>query len=90
MAFCYIVSINPLREAGLIAFRHPQEVFAGATHLTDLFLQIRVNGDVAMASAERDIEQAICIILETAPGERAMRPDFLLSTSRIGLPFQQR
>lgn len=37
----------------------------------------RVSGaDVALASGERDIEQAIRIILETAPGERVMRPDF--------------
>jgi hypothetical protein len=29
-----------------------------------------------MVAAETDIEQAIGIILATAPGERAMRPDF--------------
>lgn len=33
-------------------------------------------GNVAMVSLEEDIRQAIRIILETAPGERAMRPDF--------------
>lgn len=33
-------------------------------------------GDVAMVAAEKDIEQAIRILLETAPGERRMRPDF--------------
>ena len=33
-------------------------------------------GDVAMAEHEEDIRQAIQIILGTAPGERAMRPDF--------------
>jgi molybdopterin-dependent oxidoreductase alpha subunit len=43
-----IVSINPLREAGLIAFRHPQELLRAATQLTDLFLQVRINGDVAL------------------------------------------
>jgi len=46
-----IVSINPLREAGLLRFVHPQD--AGAllgrgTELTSLFLQVRVNGDVAL------------------------------------------
>jgi hypothetical protein len=37
----------------------------------------KVNGgSIAMSSAEDDIRQAIRIILETAPGERVMRPDF--------------
>src|SRR5207302_10858188 len=43
-----IVGVNPLREAGLIAFRHPQHPFERATPLSDLFLQVRVNGDVAL------------------------------------------
>jgi molybdopterin-dependent oxidoreductase alpha subunit len=46
-----IVSVNPLREAGLIAFKHPQEtlrLLGKGTQLTDLFLQIRINGDVAL------------------------------------------
>src|SRR5438552_1324715 len=33
-------------------------------------------GDVALAAADEDIRQAIRILLETAPGERPMRPDF--------------
>lgn len=33
-------------------------------------------GELAVAAYEDDIRQAIRIILETAPGERAMRPDF--------------
>jgi phage baseplate assembly protein W len=33
-------------------------------------------GDVALVSADEDIRQAIRIILETAPGERPMRPEF--------------
>jgi phage baseplate assembly protein W len=33
-------------------------------------------GQVAMAAHEEDIRQAIRIIVETAPGERVMRPDF--------------
>ncbi|HVC12453.1 MAG TPA: GPW/gp25 family protein [Burkholderiales bacterium] len=33
-------------------------------------------GEVAIAEHEADIRQAILIILETAPGERVMRPDF--------------
>jgi phage baseplate assembly protein W len=34
------------------------------------------SGRTAMVAAEVDIEQAIHIILVTAPGERVMRPDF--------------
>ena len=33
-------------------------------------------GEVAEAQYEEDIRQAIRIIIETAPGERVMRPDF--------------
>jgi molybdopterin-dependent oxidoreductase alpha subunit len=43
-----IVGVNPLREAGLIGFKHPQEVLRRATTLSDLFLQVRINGDVAL------------------------------------------
>ncbi len=46
-----IISINPMPEAGLMAFRNPQEVggmLGFGTSLTDLFLQLRINGDVAV------------------------------------------
>ena len=45
-----IVTINPLREAGLLRFKHPQElrgIVGSGTELTDLYLQVRINGDVA-------------------------------------------
>lgn len=48
---CKIVHINPLPEAGLIRFKHPQEVWTWlgtGTKLADLFLQVRINGDVAL------------------------------------------
>jgi len=35
-----------------------------------------LRGDVAMARYGRDVREAIRIILETAPGERVMRPSF--------------
>lgn len=35
-----------------------------------------MTGMVALAEFEDDIRQAIRIIIETAPGERVMRPDF--------------
>ena len=46
-----IVSINPLKEIGLQRFTHPQRVgdfLAGGRELTDLYLQVRINGDMAL------------------------------------------
>ncbi len=39
-------------------------------------LQFDQRGGIALAKGERDIEQAIRIILGTMPGERKMRPEF--------------
>jgi uncharacterized protein len=39
-------------------------------------LQYDPRGGIALAPGERDIEQAIRIILGTLPGERKMRPEF--------------
>src|SRR6188508_1519071 len=44
-------------------------------------LRIAPSGGVALVSQEREIEEAIRLILGTAPGERPMRPEF---GSRIG------
>lgn len=49
-----IISINPLPETGLMAFRNPQQVsgwLGKATALTDLFLPIKINGDMALLQA---------------------------------------
>jgi phage baseplate assembly protein W len=35
-----------------------------------------LSGDVALSAYDRDVREAIRIILETAPGERVMRPRF--------------
>jgi molybdopterin-dependent oxidoreductase alpha subunit len=46
-----IVAINPLPEAGLIRFKNPQAVrglVGKGTKLADRFLQVRVNGDLAL------------------------------------------
>ena len=48
---CQIVHINPLPEAGMTRFKHPQEIggwLGKGTALADLFLQVRINGDVAL------------------------------------------
>ncbi|GAB4000903.1 FdhF/YdeP family oxidoreductase [Glycomyces albus] len=49
-----IVTVNPLPEAGMQRFKNPQTArgLAGrGTELTDLFLQIKVGGDLALLSA---------------------------------------
>ncbi|MEZ4825422.1 MAG: FdhF/YdeP family oxidoreductase [Bacteroidia bacterium] len=49
-----IISVNPLPEAGLMRFKHPQHVgdwMGKGTTLTDIFLQVKINGDVALAKA---------------------------------------
>jgi phage baseplate assembly protein W len=38
--------------------------------------QLDPRGAIALTSDENEIQQAIYIILSTAPGERVMRPDF--------------
>ena len=39
-------------------------------------LQVDARGALSLAAGEDDIEQAIELILSTAPGEREMRPEF--------------
>jgi Bacteriophage baseplate protein W len=39
-------------------------------------LTVDRRGGIALASGETDVDQAIEIILSTAPGERPMRPEF--------------
>lgn len=41
-------------------------------------------GDVVMAAYDDDVRQAVLIILQTAPGERVMRPDFGAGLSELG------
>src|SRR6185369_8853707 len=48
---CKLVHINPLPEVGMTQFKHPQEVsgwIGKGTTLANLFLQVRINGDVAL------------------------------------------
>jgi molybdopterin-dependent oxidoreductase alpha subunit len=49
-----IVAVNPLPEAGLLRFKNPQRpagVLGRGTTLADRFLQIRLNGDLALFQA---------------------------------------
>lgn len=46
-----LVAVNPLKEAGLLAFAHPQHVrgiLGNATPLASTYLQVKVNGDLAL------------------------------------------
>src|SRR6185436_10063193 len=48
---CKLVHINPLPEVGMTRFKHPQDVLSWVgkgTTLADLFVQVRINGDVAL------------------------------------------
>jgi molybdopterin-dependent oxidoreductase alpha subunit len=48
---CRIVSVNPLRERGLVRFRHPQEasgLFGRGTELASRFVRVRVGGDIPL------------------------------------------
>ncbi|MFC0776287.1 FdhF/YdeP family oxidoreductase [Terrimonas alba] len=49
-----IISINPLPETGLMGFNDPQQLKGWLGHgmaLTDLFLQVKINGDMALLQA---------------------------------------
>ncbi len=46
-----IISVNPLKETGLLAFSHPQNLKGAlgiSTPLTDIYLQVTINGDLAL------------------------------------------
>jgi len=49
-----IISINPLPETGLMGFYNPQKIkgiFGISTQLTDIFLQVKINGDMPLLQA---------------------------------------
>ncbi|MCL4105780.1 UNVERIFIED_CONTAM: hypothetical protein GTU68_028657 [Idotea baltica] len=49
-----IIAVNPLKEAGLIAFTHPQKVnkmLLGGSKLTDVYCQVNINSDIYFLKA---------------------------------------
>jgi anaerobic selenocysteine-containing dehydrogenase len=63
-----IISINPLPETGLMGFNNPQQikgVLGMDAALTDLFLQVKINGDMALLPA---IEKLLLDEEEQYPG----------------------
>lgn len=98
-----IVSVNPLPEAGLERFKNPQNArgLAGVgTKLTDLFLQIRLGGDLALFRAlnqlilnakdgvDHEFVAEHCLGFEEFAAEAAAtsRAEVLAAT---GLPWEQ-
>ncbi|HEV7890488.1 MAG TPA: FdhF/YdeP family oxidoreductase [Pyrinomonadaceae bacterium] len=66
---CKIVHVNPLPEAGLNRFKHPQnplDLIGSGTQLSDLFLQVRVNGDVPLL---KGIMKEVLEAEELRPGD---------------------
>ncbi len=65
---CIIISVNPLRETGLIGFNNPQTikgVLGIKPSLTNQFLQVKINGDMALLKA---IELLLLEADEKKPG----------------------
>ncbi len=63
-----VVSVNPLREAGLAGFAHPQKpmgLLGKATPLASRFIQVRVNGDQALF---RGVAKALLELENERPG----------------------
>ncbi|XHR96488.1 FdhF/YdeP family oxidoreductase [Mucilaginibacter sp. UC70_90] len=49
-----IIAVNPLHEAGLMGFKNPQTlkgILGIKTQLADLYLQVKINGDMALLKA---------------------------------------
>ncbi|HET9712096.1 MAG TPA: FdhF/YdeP family oxidoreductase, partial [Pyrinomonadaceae bacterium] len=75
---CRLVHINPLPEVGMTRFKHPQHVLGllgGGTTLAELFLQVRINGDVALL---KGMMKAVLALEEQRPGE-VLDHDFIRS-----------
>ncbi|MEO6151218.1 MAG: FdhF/YdeP family oxidoreductase [Mucilaginibacter sp.] len=63
-----IIAVNPLYEAGLMAFKNPQNikgVIGNGVQLTDLYLQVKINSDIALLKA---IELLLYRAEEANPG----------------------
>jgi molybdopterin-dependent oxidoreductase alpha subunit len=64
-----IIAINPLPEAGLMAFRNPQEIkgiLGTGVQLADLYLPVKINGDMALLKA---FEMLLLEAERTSPGK---------------------
>ncbi|WP_438480218.1 FdhF/YdeP family oxidoreductase [Oleiharenicola lentus] len=72
---CKLVHVNPLQETGAFRFKNPQDLlhpkriprflFTKGTNLSDLWLQVRINGDMAFL---KGLMKELLADEETAPG----------------------
>jgi molybdopterin-dependent oxidoreductase alpha subunit len=79
-----IVAINPMPEAGLMRFKNPQRpngIAGKGTKLADLFLHIRLGGDMALFQA---VSKRVLAAEGAAPGTVLDR--HFLATKTAGLP----
>ncbi|QHS57032.1 FdhF/YdeP family oxidoreductase [Mucilaginibacter sp. 14171R-50] len=75
-----IIAINPLHEAGLMAFKNPQTVkgvMGFSTQLADLYLQVQINGDMALLKA---LEKLLYDAEQQEPGKVFDR-EFIANTT---------
>ena len=66
---CTIVTINPLREPGLLRFKHPQKVgdmLGSGTEISDLYIQARINSDGVLLAG---IMKAMLELEDEQPGQ---------------------
>ena len=73
-----IISVNPLPETGLVAFKDPQSIKGALgikAKLTDIFLQVKINGDLALMQA---LEYLMLKEEEKNPGT-VLDPEFIQS-----------
>lgn len=64
-----IIAVNPMKEAGLIGFAHPQEItgmMGASTPLTSTYLRVKINGDQAMFQG---LMKALFDLEKASPGE---------------------
>ncbi|RYD24394.1 MAG: FdhF/YdeP family oxidoreductase [Verrucomicrobiaceae bacterium] len=84
-----LVAINPLKEAGLTGFIHPQHVVATvlgrATPLASQFVRVRVNGDLALF---RGIAKALLELEERHPGT-TVNAEFLRQHTHGATDYQE-
>ncbi len=64
-----IIAVNPMKEAGLVGFAHPQEIagmMGAATPLSSTYLRVKVNGDQALFQG---LSKALLELERKRPGE---------------------
>ncbi|MDF1823908.1 MAG: FdhF/YdeP family oxidoreductase [Verrucomicrobiales bacterium] len=64
-----IIAVNPMKEAGLIGFAHPQEItgmMGASTPLASRFLRVKINGDQAVFQG---LMKSLFDLEKESPGE---------------------